>query len=195
MQKGGATYVACWAHTRRKFFDALKGGATAAAQMIALIARLYAVEDAARELDDEKRRGLRQARSVPILLRIEEEAERQRPRFTPSSHMGEALTYLKNQGPGLKRYLENGMLAIDNNVAERMIKPVALGRRNWLFAGSEDGGHRAAACYTLINSCKLLRIDPFVYVRDVLERVGSHPMSRVAELTPKRWQAARDATR
>ena len=193
LKKGGGIYVGCWAHARRGFFEALKGGASVAARTMALIAQLYAVEDDARDLDDDGRKALRQAKSVPILLRIEEEAERQRRTAAPSSQMGEALTYLKNQWAALMRYVDHGWLSIDNNHAERMIKPVALGRRNWLFAGSEDGGHRAAVCYTLVNSCKLLGIDPFVYLKDVLERVGSLPISRVAELTPKKWKAARDA--
>lgn len=193
MRKGGSTYVACWAHARRKFFEALRSGATAASRMMALIAQLYQVETEARDLDDERRRALRQARSVPLLLRIDEEAELRSKTVLPKSPMGEALTYLRNQWPGLRRYAEHGMLAIDNNEAERMIKPVALGRRNWLFAGSEDGGHRAAVCYTLVNSCKRIGVDPFTYLEDVLKRVGSHSMSRVGELTPKAWKHARDA--
>lgn len=195
MRKGGSTYVACWAHARRYFFDALKAGASTAARMMALIAQLYKVEADAKDLDDGSRRALRQAKSIPILIRIDEEAELQRRTALPKSPMGEALAYLRNQWPGLKRFVDHGMLAIDNNVAERMIKPVALGRRNWLFAGSEEGGHRAAVCYTLVNSCKQLRLDPFAYVKDVLERVSSHPRSRIAELTPKGWKAARDAAR
>jgi transposase len=195
MRKGGSIYVACWAHARRKFYEALRSGASVASRMMALIAQLYQVETEAREFDDEHRCATRQARSVPLLLRIEEEAELQRRTALPKSPMGEALTYLRNQWPGLRRYVEHGMLAIDNNEAERMIKPVALGRRNWLFAGSEDGGHRAAVCYTLVNSCKRIGLDPFIYLEDVLRRVGSHPMSRVAELTPKAWKQARDAAR
>lgn len=195
MRKGGATYVACWAHARRRFYEALEGGSTAAARMMALIARLYAVEAEAKGFDDDRRRALRQARSVPLLLRIEEEVELQRRTALPTSPMGAALTYVRNQWPGLRRYVGHGMLAIDNNCAERQIKPVALGRRNWLFAGSEDGGHRAAVCYTLVNSCKLLGVEPFAYMKDVLERAAAHPISRVAELTPANWKAARDATR
>lgn len=161
--------------------------------MLALIGRLYLVEHEAKPLDDERRKALRQARSVPLLLEIEREAERLQSQTPPRSVLGEALTYLKNQWPGLRRFLDHGMLAIDNNFAERQIKPVALGRRNWLFAGSEEGGRRAAVCYTLVNSCKLAGIDPFAYLKDVLERVGSHPYREVGDLTPLRWKAARDA--
>jgi len=193
MRAGGATYVACWAHARRKFFEALEGGAVAAARMIALIAQLYGVEARAKDLDDGARREMRQRESLPILLRIEEERDAQHRSALPKSPMGEAVTYMRNQWPGLCRYLEHGMLAVDNNCAERMIKPVALGRRNWLFAGSQEGGERAAVCYTLVNSCKVAGVDPFAYLKDVLERVSTHPASRVGELTPKTWKAARDA--
>ena len=191
LKKGGAIYVACWAHARRGFIDAMKAGDVAAARMIALIALLYAVEAEAKDLDDDRRRSLRQAKSVSILLRIEEEAETQRRTALPKSPLGEALTYLRNQWTGLRRYLEHGMLAIDNNFAERSIKPVALGRRNWMVAASEEGGHRAAVCYTLVNSCKLQGVNPFTYLKDVLDRVGSHPMSRIRELTPLGWKTAR----
>ena len=194
-RKGGSLYVACWAHGRRGFIEAMKAGDVAAARMIALIALLYAVEAEAKDFDDDRRKALRQAKSVPLLLRIEEEAETQRKTALPKSPLGEALTYLRNQWAGLRRYLEHGMLSIDNNWAERAIKPIALGRRNWMVCASEDGGHRAAVCYTLVNSCKLQGINPFTYLKDVLERVGSHPMSRVRELTPLCWKAARDAAR
>jgi hypothetical protein len=108
--------------------------------------------------------------------------------------MGEATTYAQNQWPGLLRYLEDGRLDIDNNEVERALRCVAVGRKNWLFAGSPKGGERAAVIYSLVSTCKLLGIEPFAYLRDVLERLPTHPPDRIAELTPRLWLAARQAT-
>ena len=100
--------------------------------------------------------------------------------------MGKAVTYAQNQWNALLNYLNDGILAIDNNLAERVIKMVALGRKNWLFAGSDAGAKRAAVLYSLVASCKLCDIDPFFYLRDVLDRINTHPASRIEELVPHR---------
>jgi transposase len=108
----------------------------------------------------------------------------------PKSPLGEALRYLDRQWIALQRFLEDGTLIIDNNNAERQLRTVAVGRRNWLFAGSMAGAHRAALLYSLIQSCRLAGVPPFEYLRDVLPRVATHPHHAVRQLTPKGWAAA-----
>lgn len=195
MRRGGATWIACWAHVRRGFHEALKTDTMGASKLLAMIQLLYRVEADARGLDDAARQQMRAERSVPLLTRIEAELKEQQHTALPQSALGKAVAYAQNQWPALIRYVEHGMLAIDNNEAERAIRPIAVGRKNWLVAGSEDGGHRAAILYTLVGSCRLLDINPLEYLRDVLARVSTHPASRVAELTPKAWKAARTVVR
>ncbi len=188
---GKATEVGCWAHARRKFDEALATDPLRANEMLALIAQLYVIEKKAREehLDAEGTKGLRQKFSQPILEKeIKPLLESWGREVLPKSPIGKAVTYAMNQWEALNRYLENGILSIDNNVSERVIKLVALGRKNWLFSGSDEGAQRAAILYSLIASCKLCAIDPFVYLRDVLERINTHPANRIEELTPPRWK-------
>ena len=186
-------WIACWAHARRKFYEALGTAAGPASRMLALIALLYRVEAEARDMGDIERHALRQLKSVALLGKIEEERARQVATALPRSALGEALTYLKNQWPALNRYVTDGMLAIDNNLMERAIRPLTIGRNNWMTAGSEDGARWAATHYTLVGSCKMQGIDPYVYLKDVLQKVAGneHRQSRIDELTPKGWKAAR----
>jgi transposase len=189
--EGKATEVGCWGHARRKFDEAKQTDPLRANQMLALIAQLYVVEDQAQEehLDAEGVKALRQKFSKPILEdQIKPLLESWSPEVLPKSPIGKAVTYAVNQWEALNRYLENGILSIDNSLSERVIKLVALGRKNWLFSGSDEGAQRAAILYSLIASCKLCQIDPFVYLRDVLERINTHPANRIEELTPPRWK-------
>ena len=188
-----ARWIACWAHARRKFHEALGTAAGLASRMLALIALLYRVEAEARGMGDVERRALRQLKSVPVLAQIELERTRQEAIALPRSALGEALTYMKNQWPALIRYVDDGMLAIDNNVVERAIRPLTIGRNNWVTAGSDDGARWAAVHYTLVGSCKMQGIDPYAYLKDVLEKVSGnvHKQGRVDELTPKGWKTAR----
>jgi len=188
---GKATEVGCWAHARRKFDEALATDPLRANEMLALIAQLYVIEKKARQehLDAEGTKALRQKFSKPILEdQIKPLLESWGPEVLPKSPIGKAVTYAVNQWEALNRYLENGILCIDNSLSERVIKLVALGRKNWLFSGSDEGAQRAAVLYSLIASCKLCGIDPFVYLRDVLERINTHPANRIDELTPPRWK-------
>lgn len=109
----------------------------------------------------------------------------------PKSPIGVEIGSARSNWAALNRYAEAGYLAIDNNASERAVKPVAIGRRNWLFAGSEGGGRTAAILFSLASTCKAVKLDPFAYLRDVLDRVCTHPSRRVAELLPDRWRAAR----
>lgn len=190
------TEVACWAHTRRKFFEAQDADPMRAMILLAYIRLLYAVEREARDraLDADGRRTLRQDRSVPILTDIAAYLRREQPHVLPKSPIGEAIGYALNNWAALVRYTEDGDLAIDNNAAERSLRGVAVGRKNWMFFGSDTGGRTAALLTSVITTCKRLHVDPFAYLRDVFDRISAHPASRLAELLPDRWQAARTAT-
>lgn len=190
---GAVTEVGCWAHARRYVFEAVQTALMPATHLLALIRRLYAVERAAQaaQLDATARQALRATDSRPVLTLIAEQIATLTPAVLPKSPFGEALGYLRRQWQALTRYTDDGGLAIDNNASERALRLVAVGRKNWMFAGSDAGGRRAALLYSLIGTCKHLRIDPFVYLRDVISRVPTHPMRRIAELTPRGWQAQR----
>ena len=180
--------IGCWAHTRRGFVEALPTDVRAAL-MVALIQQLYQVERAGAELSADARRGLRVDLSVPLLAKIATERDALARTVLPKSPLGDAVRYLTNQWAALQRFVEDGRLAIDNNRAENQLRGVAVGRKNWLFAGSFEGAKRAALLYSLVQSCALIDVPPFDYVKDVLLRVASHPHHRIAELTPKGWAA------
>jgi transposase len=191
--KGHALEVACWAHTRRKFFEAQDTDPARATEMLVWIGNLYKVEQRAKDegLDRDQIKALRQQESKPILEVIEARLTLWVPQVLPKSPMGQAIGYAQSQWEALNRYTDDGILSIDNNLSERVLRMVALGRKNWLFVGHDNGGHRAAIIYSLVASCKLCGIDPFAYFRDVLERISTHPASRVAELIPRNWKPSR----
>ena len=181
--------VACWAHARRYFHESLESDQRAAI-ILDLIQKLYQVEKQARELAPEARLALRRQQAQPLLEQIDRERQRLGAEVLPRSPLGEALRYMTNQWTALQRYTEDGRLQIDNNGAERQLRAVAVGRKNWLFAGSMAGAHRAALLYSLIQGCRLAGVEPFRYLKDVLLRVATHPHSRIAELTPRAWAQA-----
>jgi transposase len=183
---GGVIEVACWTHARRRFREALETDPRAALVLV-LIQELYRVERDAEELPPEQRKALRQERAVPILARIGELRLKLDAEVLPKSPLGEALRYLGNQWKALHRYLEDGRLAIDNNGAENQLRIVAVGRKNWLFAGSLAGAQWAATLFSLVQSCRLAGVDPFLYFRDVLMRLPTHPQRLIAQLTPRGW--------
>jgi transposase len=198
---GTIVEVGCWMHARRKFHDARTSDPTRSHLMLAWVAGLYEVEDQAKkerkkhpEWDDATwhayRHDLRSKRTLPILETIYTWLEAERPKVLPKSPMNEAIGYALNHRAALTRPWEAGFLEIDNGASERAMKPVALGRKNWLFAGSDEGGKTAATLMSLCATCKELGIDPFAYLRDVLDRVSTHPASRIEELLPDRWKPA-----
>lgn len=187
--RGGVTEVACWAHARRYFVEAMESDPQAAF-VLAQIRLLYEVEDKAKDLDPEARRQLRLAESVPRLAALDRTRRELAAVVLPKSPLGEALSYLDNQWQALQRFVDDGRLRIDNNGAERQLRIVAVGRNNWLFAGSMAGAERTALMYSLVQSCRLAGAEPFAYFRDVLLRVATHPQARIGELTPKGWVAA-----
>lgn len=185
-RSGRVCEIACWAHARRRFVEALMTDPQAA-RIVALIQQLYDVEREAADVDADGRQALRQQRSMPLLARLDAVRQELAQIALPKSPLGDALRYLANQWTALQRYVEDGRLAIDNNRAENQLRVVAVGRKNWLFAGSMAGAHRAALLYSLVQSCKLVDVPPFDYLKDVLLRVATHPQRLIHQLTPKAW--------
>ena len=183
-QTGRVVEIGCWAHARRRFVEAFMID-TAAALMIALIQQLYQVEHAAADLRPEARRALRQEQAVPLLTKIDAERQALARTVLPKSPLGEAVRYLTNQWTALKRFVDDGRVAIDNNRAENQLRLVAVGRKNWLFAGSFEGARRAALLYSLVQSCKLIDVPPFRYLKDVLLCLAKHLHRLVDQLTPR----------
>jgi transposase len=183
---GHVLEIGCWAHGRRRFVEAFLTDGSAA-RMVALIQQLYQVEHTCADLAPERRRAVRQEQSSPLLAKIDALRQDLARTVLPKSPLGDAVRYLTNQWPALQRFVEDGRLAIDNNRAENQLRVVAVGRKNWLFAGSFEGARRAALLYSLVQSCKLLDVSPFDYLKDVLMRVATHPQHRIAQLTPRGW--------
>jgi transposase len=185
--------VACWAHARRHFYEAQSSDVMRSMVMLAYIRLLYDVEREARDrnLRGEERRVLRQARSRPILDDIRAYLEAEQPKVLPKSPEGQAMAYALSNWAALVRYCEDGNLEIDNNGAERSLRGVVVGRKNWMFFGSDNGGRTAAVLNSLIATCKRLHIDPFAYLHDVFQRIGAHPQNRLDEMLPDKWAATR----
>lgn len=180
--------VACWAHARRKFDEASSSRPEEAIEIIAYIARLYRVERECREMAPQDRYRIRNQKAKPILNAIFARLEKLKSETIPSEPLRKAADYALNQRDALYRYLDDGRLKPDNNTAENAIRPLALGRKNWLFAGSERGGQAAALFYSLIQSCKACDVNPWEYLNDMLRRIMSHPVNRLRELLPDQWQ-------
>lgn len=178
--------IGCWAHARRSFVEALTTHARAA-PMVALIQELYQVERAIADEAADIRRAHRQDQSVPILRRIAAERDALATAVLPKSPLGDAVRYVTNQWAALQRFIEDGRFRIDNNGAENQLRTIAVGRKNWLFAGSFDGATRAALLYSLVQSCALIDVSPFDYLKDVLLRTATHPQRLIAQLTPAGW--------
>ena len=149
--------------------------------------------DHLRGLSHDERRALRQEQAAPLLRELMRLARVLGPDVLPKSPLGEALTYLRNQMRYVAQYIRDGRLEIDNNGAERQLRGVAVGRKNWLFAGSMKGLHRAALLYSLVQSAKLAGVEPWAYLKDVLDRLPHHPHTRIGELLPQQWAEARAA--
>jgi transposase len=200
---GAVLELGCWAHARRKFFEAQQTDAEGSLYALGVIRQLYAVErDAAEQADQQGlsrpafealRLRLRQEKSVPLLKSFGEWLEKQAPALLPKSPVAEAVGYVRNQWAALQRYTTVGFLEIDNNAAERALRAVAIGRKNYLFFGSDVGGETAAVLYTFTQTCQALGVEPWRYLRDVLERLPSQPSERLAELLPDEWARAQRA--
>jgi transposase len=187
---GDVVEVACWAHARRKFFDAQSSHEAEAKRVLKLIGRLYAVEHRARDrkVAPERLLSWRQRHSRHRLGRLRGELDRLLLCVLPRSPLGQAIRYTLNNWDALNRYTEAPYLSIDNNHSERQIKQLVIGRKNWIFCGSEGGAENAAILFSMIVSCKLAGVDPFAYLRDVLMRIHTQPANRVGDLIPREWQ-------
>lgn len=184
------TEVGCMMHARRYFVRAVDGGDLRALPAVAQIRALYAVERKAkeRELGPEARRALREAEARPLLEELSKWLEAMAGRATPKSPLGRAIGYAQTRWTPLTRYLEDGRLEIDNGEVERLVRLVALGRKNFLFAGSDAGAERAAIAYTVLATSALHGVDPWAYVKDVLEKIaGDWPQREIDRLLPDRW--------
>ena len=181
---GGIVEVACWAHARRKFFESKELNLAVGLEALARVKQLYEVEDAAKECSSAERLALRQERSVPLLGSMKSWLDEQYAKVLPRSALGEAIGYTLSNWAALCRYTEDGDLPIDNNAVERMLKLIALGRKNWMFAGSERGGHTAAVLFTLVSSAKRHGLNTWAYLRDVLWQLGRPEARRVGAIAP-----------
>ena len=186
LYEGGAIYeVACWAHTRRKFHEIHAiHSSPIATEAIDRVGALYGIEEEIRGKPADLRREVRQARARPLIHDLRNWMENSLRLLSKKSETAGAIRYALSHWRGLTRYLDDGLLEIDNNSAERALRCVALGRKNYLFAGSDSGGERAAALYSLIGSAKLNGLDPEFYLRTVLSSIAEHHVNRIAELLP-----------
>ncbi|KAA3606145.1 MAG: IS66 family transposase, partial [Planctomycetota bacterium] len=184
--------VGCWAHARRYFYQALQGQVEEAAPAMASIRRLYQLEKELQDRSPEERRQLRQDKAKPILENLKAKLKLEQSLVLPKSSYGKAIGYALRHWEALNRYLEDGDLTIDNNACEREIRSVAIGRKNWLFAGSKAGGERAAILYSIIQTCRACKVEPWAYLKDVLSKIHTTPKEKIAELTPRAWKRNKD---
>lgn len=192
-EKGAVQEAACWAHVRRKFYDLDQAHASPlGAEAMKRIGELYAIETEIRGRSPGERLQVRQARAGPLLESLREWLQASLAKLSTKSEVASAIRYALGRWTALTRYRDDGRLEIDNNAAERALRAVAIGRKNYLFAGSDAGGERAAAMYSLIGSAKLNGLDPEAYLRDVLARIADHAINRIAELLP--WNISRSGT-
>jgi transposase len=186
----GLMEVGCWAHARRYFHKALESDQPRMGPALLLIAQLYRVEKQARPLTAEDRLRLRQLQSRPILDKLHDYLREIQTEVLPKSPEGRAVRYTLKNWTALTRYCEDGDLQIDNNATERAIRGVAVGRNNWIFFGSDEGGKTAAVLRSFVASCQRAGVDPFLWLKDVLSRIAGHSITRLAELLPHNWVAA-----
>ena len=188
-ENGRIQEAACWAHVRRKFYELMEAHKSPiATEAVERIAALYAIENEIRGRAPDERRQVRQARSRPLLDAMHDWLEASLAKLSKKSDTSAAIRYALALWGALVRFCDDGRIEIDNNIAERALRSVAIGRKNYLFAGSDRGGERAATFYSLIGTAKLNGLDPEAYLRELLTRIADHPVNRIAELLP--WNIA-----
>lgn len=189
-QRDDITLLHCMAHARRYFEKALDSDAERSAYALSEMQKLYAIERHARQADlsDEQRYALRQEQAVPILEELHAWLLEQAANVLPKSLIGKAVAYSLRRIKTLSLYTTDGRLEIDNNLIENTIRPIALGRKNYLFAGSHAAAQRIAVFYSLLGSCKLHGVEPYNYLKDILERLPDHPINQIDDLLPHRWK-------
>ena len=184
----------CWMHVRRKFTEAMDAPAPLRRSVLAAIRLMYRYERNLRDAAPEKLLAMRQQKIAPLIELVFDRtaASLKTGEVLPKSAFAEAIGYMHNLGPALKRFLDNPLLEPDNGASERALRPLTIGRRNWLFAGSQRGGEATGILLTMTQNCRVFGIDPFVYLTDVLRRIQGHPMSRIEELLPHNWRPAHE---
>src|SRR5688572_9433809 len=178
----GLIEVGCWAHARRYFHKALESDPPRMGPALLLISQLYRVEKQARPLTSEDRLQLRQLESRPLLKKLSDYLLEVQAEVLPKSPQGRAVRYTLKNWTALTRYCDDGDLEIDNNATERAIRSVAVGRNNWVFFGSDQGGKTAAVLRSFVASCQRVGVDPFLWLKDVLTRIAVHPINQIAQL-------------
>jgi transposase len=187
--------AACWSHGRREFFDLARlGKSPISAEVVRRIDEVFAIEREINGAAIDARLAVRQERSKPLVADLEAFMRQQLRRLSPKNDVAKAIRYMLTRWAAFTRFLDDGRICLSNNAAERALRRVAVGRRNWNFAGSDEGGRRAAAVYSLIETCKLNDVDPYAWLADILARLPDHPAHRVAELLPWAWKARRAET-
>lgn len=181
--------LSCMAHARRYFDKALQNDKERASHGLSLIQKLYNIERQAQEqaMNYQERKQLRQDKALPILDALKSWATKTYPEVLPKSSIGKALEYYLKREEKLRKYTQDGRLELDNNLVENSIRPLALGRKNYLFAGSHKGAQRAAMIYSFLGSCQKLGINPKEWLTDVLENISNHPVNRIQQLLPSNW--------
>ena len=184
-EKKAIIHASCWAHARRKFFDA---GDSISRKIVKLIAKLYQVETKLRKNPDLDRAAVRQEQSRPVLEEIKEILDREQPRQLPQSNLGKAIYYAQERWNALNLYLEHGELEIDNNLVENAIRPTAIGKKNFLFFGSPDSGKTSAIIYSLVETCRKIDINPAEYLHAVFHALPDMQSEEAPEWTPSKWK-------
>jgi hypothetical protein len=183
------TEVACWAHARRKLYEVHEATASPLAkEALDRIAELFAIEAAINGRAPQERLAVRRQDAVPLLSELEAFLKHALDQISGKSTLAKAIRYALSRWTALIRYTTDGRLEMTNNAVERAIRPLAMTRKNYLFAGSDSGGARAAAMYTLTETAKMNGLDPEAYLRDVLARIADHPINRIGELLPWNWR-------
>ncbi len=195
-EKDDLKLFGCWAHGRRGFFEAKEQAPKVAGWFLNQIGLLYSWERDLRQsrAGPAARQTHRSSHSRMVVQRLHRALTRLQPRYLPQSPMGQAISYALNQWANLERFLDHGEVEIDNNLVENAIRPTALGRKNWLFFGSEEAGQRSANIYTLIENCRMHGVEPYTYLKDVLERLPTTTNQQVAQLTPLNWKKSRQTS-
>ena len=192
--KAGVKLFGCLAHLRRGFFEGKEQAPQVAGWILNQIGILYGWEEQLRQsrAGPGEREALRASHSRMVMQRLRRALDKLAPGYLPKSPMGQAISYALNQWPALERFLEHGEVEIDNNLVENAIRPTAIGKKNWLFFGSDEAGRRNAVVYTLIQNCRMHGVEPHAYLKDVLERLPGATNQDVDQLTPLNWKKARE---
>ena len=186
---GPITEVACWAHARRKFFEIAElQKSPVATEAVRRIDELFSIERSINGKPPDERVAARQQHSRPLVEALRSWLEGERRKLSSKHRLAKAADYILKRWPPFIRFLDDGRLCLSNNAAERAVRGIAIGRKNWLFAGSDSGGRRAAAILSLIETCKLNDVDAEAWLADVLARLADHPAKRIDELLPWNWK-------